>query len=134
MDRFYELGKTLASFKISGNTPICRLILIICSRNGIKASEASLSIFGLIPSIPVDLLGSRDFNMDFNSSDLMSGTLEMYIFRFESLRIDEFFHYVSIVITKGSFISYQSVTDLCKIRIHLIDNFLRIVYQPLVRL
>ena len=30
-------------------------------------------------SIPVDFVGSRDFNMDFNWSDLMSGTLK-YIF------------------------------------------------------
>ena len=37
-------------------------------------SEASLSIFGLIPSIPVDLLGSSEFNMDLSSSDLISGT------------------------------------------------------------
>ena len=55
-------------------TPACRLILITCRRNGNKTSEASLSIFGLIPSTPVDLLGSKDFKMDFNSSDFMSGT------------------------------------------------------------
>ena len=70
------MGKILESFKISGNNPVRRLILIICSRDGNKALEASLNIYGLIPSIPVDLLGSRDFNMDFNSSDLMSGTLK----------------------------------------------------------
>ena len=55
---------------------MCRLIFIICRRDGNKTSEARLSIFGLIPSIPVDLLGSRDFNMDFISSDLMNGTLK----------------------------------------------------------
>ena len=33
-------------------------------------------MFGLIPSIPKDLLGPRDFNMDFSASDLMSGTLK----------------------------------------------------------
>ena len=37
-------------------------------------------MFGLIPSIPVDLLGSRDFNMDFSSSDLMSGTVKHAVF------------------------------------------------------
>ena len=49
---------------------------IICLRDDNKTSEARLSIFGLIPSIPVGLLGSKDFNMDFRSSDLMSGTLK----------------------------------------------------------
>ena len=55
---------------------MCRLIFIICRRDGNKTSEARLRIFGVSPSIPVDLLGSRDFNMDFSSSDLMSGTLK----------------------------------------------------------
>ena len=55
---------------------MCRLIFIICRRDGNKSSEARLSTFGLIPSIRVDLLGSRDFNVDFSSSDLMSGTLK----------------------------------------------------------
>ena len=32
--------------------------------------------FGLILFTPVDLLGSIGFNMDFSSSDLMSGTLK----------------------------------------------------------
>ena len=54
---------------------MCRLIFIICRRDGNKTSEGRLTIFALIPSILVDLLGSRDFNMDFSSSDLMSGTL-----------------------------------------------------------
>ena len=31
---------------------------------------------GLIPSIPVDLPAARAFNMDFSSSDLMTGTLK----------------------------------------------------------
>ena len=68
--------KDSSLFLKSENTPVCRLILIICSRDG---NKACLSICGLIPSIPVDLLGSRDFNVDLNSSDLMSGTLK-YIF------------------------------------------------------
>ena len=55
---------------------MCRLIFINCRRNGNKTSEARLSIFGLIPSIPVALLRSRDFNVDFSSSDLMSDTLK----------------------------------------------------------
>ena len=60
---------------------MCRLIFIICRRDGNKTSGVRLSIVGLILSIPVDfipvdLLGSRDFKMDFSSSDLMSGTLK----------------------------------------------------------
>ena len=70
--------------------------------------------------------------MDFSSSELMSGTLKCIFFWF--LRINEFLQYVGIAITEGSFIFYQSVTDFCKIQIHLTDNFLRIVYGPLVRL
>ena len=71
------IAQTLASFKTAGNTPVCRLIFIIYRRYGNKMSESRLSIFGqLIPSVPVDLIGSRDFNMDFSSSDLMSGTLK----------------------------------------------------------
>ena len=64
------------SFQISGNMPVCRLLFIICRRDGNKTSEARLSIFRLIPSIPEDLQGSRDFNMDFSSSDFMSGRLK----------------------------------------------------------
>ena len=37
---------------------MCRLISIICRRDGNKTSKLRLSIFGVILSIPVDLLGS----------------------------------------------------------------------------
>ena len=83
------IAQALASFKTAGNTPVCRLIFIIYRRYGNKMSESRLRIFGqLIPSIPVDLIGSRDFNMDFSSSDLMSGTVKCIFFWF--LRINEF--------------------------------------------
>ena len=56
---------------------------------GVWSISQDLAFFWLILSIPVDLLGSRGFNMDFSSSDLMSGTLKkIYIFWF--LRINEF--------------------------------------------
>ena len=58
------IGMTLVSFKTSGNTPVCRLIFIISRRDGNKTSEARLSIFGLIPSIPVDLLGFQLVRFD----------------------------------------------------------------------
>ena len=45
--------------------------------SGNKTSAASFSIFGLFPPIPVDLLGSSDFKIDFNSSDFISGILKL---------------------------------------------------------
>ena len=50
-------------------------MFIICNRDDNKTSEASFSILGLIPSIPVDLLGSRDFRMVLSSSDFISEML-----------------------------------------------------------
>ena len=50
-------------------------MFIICNRDGNKSSEASFSILGLIPSIPVDLLGSRNFRMVLSSPDFISGML-----------------------------------------------------------
>ena len=48
---------------------MCRLILIICSRDELKH-------FGTDSVYTCGLIGSRDFSIDFSSSDLMSGSLK----------------------------------------------------------
>ena len=45
-------------------------------KSAFKIILAIIPFFWLIRSIPVDSLGSRVFDMDFSSSDLMSGTLK----------------------------------------------------------
>ena len=101
-------------FKTLGNIPECKLIFIICRRDGNETTEASLSIFGLTPSISVDLLSIWILVR------LMSGTLKCIFSGF--LEFMNSFSTSALRSLKGRLSFSQSVTDFCKIQIHLIDT------------